>query len=302
MLIYIIGKWLSVRAVHLIDRLLESRHADLALRGFVAAVLSTVFFIVVILAAVQQLALNVTSLLAVLGAAGLAIGLALKDSLSNFAAGVMLIVFRPFHVGDWIEAAGAEGEIEGITIFHTLINSGDNKQIIVPNSKIYEGTITNYSAKPTRRIDLVIGVGYADDLKRANALMLEVIGAESRILIDPVPLVAVNELADSSVNFEVRPWVERGDYWPVRRLLIENFKAAFDANGISIPFPHAPLPDNINPSRNAVWPASDALIAIGTKQAASDHYTPIQAGLSISMNWCTRPNCAATWAATAGAP
>lgn len=236
-LIYIIGKWLSVRAVRLIDRLLESRHADLALRGFAAAVLSTVFTIVVILAAVQQLGLNVTSLLAVLGAAGLAIGLALKDSLSNFAAGVMLIVFRPFHVGDWVEAAGVEGEIEGITIFHTLINSGDNKQIIVPNSKIYEGTITNYSAKPTRRIDLVIGVGYADDLKQAKALMLEVIGAEPRILIDPAPLVAVNELADSSVNFVVRPWVARGDYWPVRRLLIENFKAAFDANGISIPFP-----------------------------------------------------------------
>jgi small conductance mechanosensitive channel len=240
-LIYIVGKWISVRVVRLIEKLMVARHADQALRGFVSAVLSTVFTIIVILAAVQQLGLNVTSLLAVLGAAGLAIGLALKDSLSNFAAGVMLIFFRPFHVGDWVEAAGVSGEIEGITIFHTLMNSGDNKQIIVPNSKIYEGTITNYSTKPTRRIDLVIGVGYSDDLKQAKALILSLLAAESRILPEPAPLVAVDELAESSVNFVVRPWVAKGDYWSVRRQLIENIKASFDAHGISIPFPQTDL-------------------------------------------------------------
>lgn len=236
-LIYLVGKWISVRVVRLIDKLLEARHVDLALRGFIKAVLSTVFTIIVILAAVQQLGLNVTSLLAVLGAAGLAIGLALKDSLSNFAAGVMLIFFRPFRIGDWVEAAGVSGEIEGITIFHTLMNSGDNKQIIVPNAKIYEGTITNYSTKPTRRIDLVIGVGYSDDLKQAKALIVSVMAADPRIMTEPAPLVAVDELADSSVNFVVRPWVAKGDYWSVRRGLIENIKASFDANGISIPFP-----------------------------------------------------------------
>lgn len=236
-MIYVIGKWITVRLVRLIDRLMAARHADLALRGFITAVLSTVFTIIVILAAVQQLGLNVTSMLAVLGAAGLAVGLALKDSLSNFAAGVMLIFFRPFHVGDWVEAAGVSGEIEGITIFHTLMNSGDNKQIIVPNSKIYEGTITNYSTKPTRRIDLVFGVGYSDDLKLAKTLIGQVLAAETRILAQPAALVAVDALAESSVKLAVQPWVNKADYWGVRRALIENIKATFDANGVSLPFP-----------------------------------------------------------------
>lgn len=235
--IYLVGKWISVHIVRLIDKLLVIRNIDQALRGFISAVLSALFTFVVILIAVEKLGINITSLLAILGAAGLAVGLALKDSLSNFAAGVMLIFFKPFKIGDYVDAGGTSGTIEGITIFHTLMTSIDNKQIIVPNSRIYDGTITNYSAKPTRRIDLVIGIGYGDDMKKARELILQAIRSDERLLTDPEPLVAVDELGDSSVNLVVRPWVATADYWGARRALVENIKTAFDAHGVSIPFP-----------------------------------------------------------------
>lgn len=235
--IYLVGKWIGTRLVRLIDKLMEIRNIDQALRGFVSAVLSALFTFVVILIAVEKIGFNITSLLAILGAAGLAVGLALKDSLSNFAAGVMLIFFKPFKVGDYVDAGGTSGTIEGITIFHTLLTSADNKQIIVPNSRIYDGTITNYSAKPTRRIDLVIGIGYGDDMKKARELILQAIRSDDRLLTEPEPLVAVDELGDSSVNLVVRPWVSTADYWGAKRALVENIKTAFDANGVSIPFP-----------------------------------------------------------------
>ncbi|WP_082378774.1 mechanosensitive ion channel family protein [Marinagarivorans algicola] len=235
--IYIIGKWIAGYIVKLIDKGMELRKMDPALRGFLSAILKTVFTFVIMLVAVEQLGINTISLLALLGAAGLAVGLALKDSLSNFAAGVMLILFKPFKIGNFVEAGGVAGVVENIEVFNTIFKSGDNKEIIVPNAQIYGGTITNYSARPTRRIDLVIGIGYGDDMKKARDLILAVLAAETRVLKDPEPVVAVSELGDSSVNFVVRPWVATGDYWPTRWAITEAIKETFDANGVSIPFP-----------------------------------------------------------------
>ena len=235
--IYVIGKWIAGNIVKLIDKAMELRKMDPALRGFLAAILSTVFTFVIALVAVEQLGVNTTSLLALLGAAGLAVGLALKDSLSNFAAGVMLILFKPFKIGDFVEAGGVAGAVEKIEVFNTIFKSGDNKEIIVPNSQIYGGTITNYSARPTRRIDLVVGISYDDDMKKARDLILAVLAADERVLKDPEAVVAVDELGDNSVNFVVRPWVTSGDYWVVKWALLEAIKNTFDSNGITIPYP-----------------------------------------------------------------
>lgn len=236
-LIYIVGKWVAKRIVAVLGKVMEKRGLDEALRNFVSSILSTVLSFVVVLIALEQLGMDTTSLLALLGAAGLAVGLALKDSLSNFAAGVMLILFKPFKIGDFVEAGGIAGVVEKISVFSTQFRTGDNKEIIVPNSHIYGGVITNVSAKPTRRIDMVIGVGYDDDLKKARELIMQVISADERILQEPAPVVAVSELADSSVNFVVRPWVSSADYWAVQWDFLETIKETFDANGVSIPYP-----------------------------------------------------------------
>lgn len=235
--IYIVGKWLAGYVVRLIDKAMELRKMDEALRNFLSAILKTVFTFVIALVAVEQLGINTTSFLALLGAAGLAVGLALKDSLSNFAAGVMLILFKPFKIGDFVEAGGVAGVVEKIEVFNTIFRSGDNKEIIVPNAQIYGGTITNYSARATRRIDLVMGIGYDDDMKKARDLILEVLAKDERVLKEPEAVVAVSDLNDSSVDFVVRPWVATGDYWPTRWAITEAIKESFDANGISIPFP-----------------------------------------------------------------
>ena len=190
-----------------------------------------------ILAAVGQLGVQTTSFIAVLGAAGFAVGLALQGSLGNFASGVLIMIFRPFKSGDFVEAGGTMGIVEAIQIFTTTLRTGDNKTIIVPNGQITSGTITNYSAKDTRRVDLVIGVSYGDDLDKVRRVIEEVIAAEGRVLSEPEPTIGVLELADSSVNFAVRPWVKSSDYWPVYFGLMESFKKRFDQEGISIPFP-----------------------------------------------------------------
>lgn len=235
--IFIIGGFIVKQVVKVINKMMTLRKMDEALKGFLLAIIGTVLKFVILLIAVEQLGVNTTSLLAILGAAGLAVGLALKDSLSNFAAGVMLIIFKPFEIGQFVEAGGVSGVVEKITVFNTIMRTGDNKEIIIPNGQIYGGTIVNYSAKPTRRIDMVMGIGYDDDMKKARQIMLDVINADERVLKDPAPVVAVSELADSSVNFVVRPWVKTPDYWAVYWDLTENIKAAFDANGISIPYP-----------------------------------------------------------------
>ena len=235
--IFIIGGWVISKVLKIVDKLMAVRKMDEALSGFLHAILSSVLKFVLLLIVIEQVGIDTTSLLAILGAAGLAIGLALKDSLSNFAAGVMLIIFKPFNIGHFVEAAGIAGVVEKITVFNTIFRTGDNKEIIVPNAQIYGGVIVNVSAKPTRRIDLVVGIGYGDDIKKARDLMKQIIEADSRILKDPGAVIAVNELGASSVDFVVRPWVNAADYWTVKWELLETIKETFDANGVSIPYP-----------------------------------------------------------------
>lgn len=235
--IFIIGKFIARMISNLLEKAMRKGGTDAMLVGFLGNITYGVLLIAVVLAAVDSLGVNVTSLMAILGAAGLAVGLALKDSLGNFAAGVMIIIFRPFKIGDFITAGGAAGVVDEIGLFATIMHTGDNQRIIVPNSSILGGNITNTSALPTRRIDLVFGIGYEDNIGQARDIMMAVIEADERILKDPAPAIAVGELADFSVNLNVRPWVNSGDYWAVRADLLEIIKVKFDEAGISIPYP-----------------------------------------------------------------
>lgn len=236
-LIYIVGKIIVNILLNVFGKVMARSKYDDMLIDFVKAIVSAVLMLFVIVASLDQLGVDTTSLVAILGAAGLAIGLSLQGSLQNFAAGVMLLVFRPFKAGDFVEAGDAMGVVKSISIFTTVMTTGDNKEIIVPNGRIYGGNITNYSAKETRRVDMVVGIGYDADLKHAKNVLSELIAADERILADPKPLVAVSELADSSVNFVVRPWVKSADYWAVKFAFNEAVKLRFDQEGISIPFP-----------------------------------------------------------------
>ena len=239
--IFVIGRWLARMLVKGVERLMKRAKLDEMLIKFLGNIAYTLLLIIVVLAALEQLGVKTTSALAIIGAAGLAIGLSLQSSLSNFAAGVMLIIFRPFKVGDFVEAGGTSGVVEMINIFSTTMRTGDNREVMVPNGQIYGSTIINYSARDTRRIDLVFGIGYDDDIRKAKELIEQTIQADERILGDPAPTIMLLELADSSVNIAARPWVNTPDYWTVRADLMENVKAAFDANDISIPFPQRDL-------------------------------------------------------------
>ena len=241
LVIFIVGRWLAKTIRNIVKRLMNKAEMDEILTNFVGNMLYFALLIVVVIAALDQLGINTTSVMAIFAAAGLAVGLALKDSLSNFAAGVMLVFFKPFKAGDFIEAAGITGVVEQLRIFSTVMRTGDNREITIPNSHIYGGTIVNFSARDTRRIDLVFGIGYEDNLKQAKALIEEAMNEDERILKDPAPVILLMELADSSVNFAVRPWVNSGDYWVVRSDLMERVKEKFDTNGISIPYPQQDL-------------------------------------------------------------
>jgi small conductance mechanosensitive channel len=241
LLIFIIGKWIARKISKVLGVLLEKNKVDVTLVGFLSNITYYALLIVVLIAAAGQLGINTTSFLTIVGAAGLAVGLALKDSLGNFASGVMLILFRPFHVGDLVVAAGVTGKIEQITIFTTVINTLDNQRVIVPNGAITADVITNVNANPTRRVDMVFGIGYDDDIALAKKILMDLLEADSRVLNDPAPTVAVAELADSSVNFNVRPWVKTEDYWGVYLDLTEKVKLTFDEAGISIPYPQQDL-------------------------------------------------------------
>ncbi len=228
-----LAKWLS----GLLTKQMRKQGLDEMLVRLVGSTAYIALLAVVALAALEQVGVNTTSALAIFGAAGLAVGLAVKDSLSNFAAGVMIVFFKPFDIGHYIEAAGTAGSVVEVGMFNTTLVSPDNKRVVVPNRLIYNDTIVNYSAEATRRVDLVFGIGYDDDIGKARELIESTIAGDERILKEPAAIVAVNELADSSVNIVVRPWVKREDYWPVRFDMIEKVKRAFDENGISIPFP-----------------------------------------------------------------
>ncbi len=235
--IFIFGKWIARILKSVLIRVLKKSKTDPTIIGFVANIAYVALMVFVVLAALGQLGIQTTSFIAILGAAGLAIGLALQGSLSNFAAGFLMIAFRPFKVGDFIEGAGVAGTVEEISIFTTTLKTGDNKTIIIPNSKISDGNIINYSSKETRRVDLVVGVSYEAKLDHVKAVLEDLVKNEERIMTDPAHLIAVSELADNSVNLVVRAWVKSSDYWPVTFSLTENIKNRFDAEGIGIPYP-----------------------------------------------------------------
>jgi small conductance mechanosensitive channel len=235
--VFIIGRWVAKGVKKVVERLMTKGKVDPTLISFTANLAYIGLLAFIIIAALGQLGIQTTSFIAIIGAAGLAIGLALQGSLSNFAAGFLLIIFRPFKVGDLIEGAGVFGVVEAIQIFTTQLKTADNKTVIVPNAKLTDDNIVNWTVKGTRRVDMVFGIGYEDDIDKARSLMEAVIAEDSRILKDPAPQISVSELADSSVNFVVRPWVKVEDYWGVYFDLTEKIKKSFDANNVSIPFP-----------------------------------------------------------------
>ncbi|MCV2883481.1 mechanosensitive ion channel [Aestuariibacter sp. AA17] len=235
--IFVLGRIVASILVNILGRVLSKSKYDEMLISFICSIVSAILLLVVIVASLDQLGVDTTSIVALVGAAGLAIGLSLQDSLKNFASGVMLFIFRPFKQGDFVEAGGVSGTVRSITVFTTMMTTPDNKEIIVPNGKIYGNNITNFSAKPTRRVDMVFGISYDSDLREAKALLETMVKEDERILEEPAPVVAVSELADSSVNFVVRPWVNASDYWAVKFDLTEKVKLRFDEAGIVIPYP-----------------------------------------------------------------
>ncbi|MFY0664595.1 MAG: mechanosensitive ion channel [Natronospirillum sp.] len=236
-IVFLVGKWLVSIVSKRLSSVMTKARLDPMLVVFLGNIINAVLLLVVVVAALSQLGIETTSLVALLGAAGIAVGLALKDSLSHFAAGVMIILFRPFKAGDYVEVADTGGTVMKITVFSTELKTPDAKQVIVPNGSIFGSNVVNYSAMDTRRIDLIIGIAYDADMKKAKNVIMEVLKAHPSVLPEPEPLVAVSELADSSVNLVVRPWVNTPDLWPTRFALIEQIKEALDANDITIPFP-----------------------------------------------------------------
>jgi len=235
--IFLIGKFLVRLVVSAISKVMQKQSVDKTLETFICNLVRISLMVVVVIAAIGALGIQTTSFIAIFGAAGLAVGLALQGSLSNFASGVLIVLFRPYRVGDFIEAAGISGSVEQVQILTTILRTGDNKQIIVPNSQIMDSIITNYSANDTRRVDMVVGVSYDDDLDKVRKTLEELLAADERVLSEPAPLIAVSALADSSVNFVVRPWVKSADYWGVMFEMTEAIKKRFDKEGISFPFP-----------------------------------------------------------------
>ena len=235
--IFIIGRWIVKKISSFIEKLMKKGGVDATLSAFIMNVVNILLMVVVILAAVTELGVNTTSFIAILGAAGLAIGLSLQGILGNIGSGVILILFRPFQVGDTISAAGETGTVESITLFNTVLLTPDNKVILAPNSAIAAGNIVNFSKQKERRVDFVFGIGYDDDLKLAKATLQEIIDADDRILKDPASFIGVGELGDSSVNFTVRVWVKAEDYWSVYFDTNEKVKLTFDEKGITMPYP-----------------------------------------------------------------
>jgi len=236
-IIFVVGRWAAKLVSKVVAKVMTKAKIDPTLVNFVQDLCYVALLAFVVIAALEKLGVNTASFAVVVGAAGLAIGFALQGSLGNFAAGVILIIFKPFKVGDFVELGGKMGTVKEIQIFNTILSSPDNVRVIVPNSQVTGSSIMNYTVNGTRRVDMVVGVSYEDDLKKARKVIEDILAADSRILKDPAPTVAVSELGDSSVNFVVRPWVNSADYWAVRFDTIRDVKIALDKNGITIPFP-----------------------------------------------------------------
>jgi small conductance mechanosensitive channel len=237
-LMWVVGSIIFRYVLKGIEKVMDKREYEVSLKKFLLDLLGWIFKIVLILAVLGTVGVETTSFAAILAAAGLAIGLALQGSLGNFAGGVLILIFKPFKAGDFIKAQGESGTVKEITIFTTKLRTTDNKEIIIPNGSLSNGNITNFSTEPTRRVDVTFGVGYDSDIKTTKEVIMSVINANDLILKDPAPAVNVSELADSSINFFTRVWVNKDDYWPVNFYMIENTKEALDAAGIEIPYPH----------------------------------------------------------------
>jgi len=237
-LVFIVGKWIATKITALLVKVLKKvKGMDHTLIKFLENIVYYILMIIVTLTALSEIGIETTSFLAILGAAGLAIGLALKDSLGNFASGVMIILFKPFKVGDVVTAGGVTGCVNEVGIFNSIFISPDNQKIIIPNGVITSGSIININANDTRRVDLLVGIGYDDDIKKAKEVLNDIVSSNEKVLKEEGITVAVSELADSSVNFVVRAWVKTPDYWDVKFTLTENVKLRFDEEGISIPYP-----------------------------------------------------------------
>jgi len=235
--IFVIGRWLAKLLKSLLEKTMERAKVDHAIVGFTSSLVHAALMVFVILAALNQVGVQTTSFIAVLGAAGLAVGLALQGSLANFAAGVLILLFRPFKVGDFVEGAGATGVIKVIHIFTTTLNTPDNKRVIIPNAKMMGDNIINYSAEGTRRLDLTACISYGDSIDTAKAALMDEISKCEMVLKDPEPFVGVSAMNDSSVDLAVRPWVKAADYWPAFFALNEAIKKRLEAEGCTIPFP-----------------------------------------------------------------
>ena len=245
-LIFIIGKWAVNKITTLIKNVMEKAKIDKTLSEFAESLIYFVLFLMVILASLNALGINTTSFIAVFGAASLAVGLALQGSLANIGAAVLIIVFRPFKVGDFIEAGGASGTVSDVNLFSTIISPVDNRTIIVPNAAVIGGNITNFSNKPQRRVDHVFGIGYDDDLKLAKTVLMEIMKEDERILKEPAPFVAVSELGDNSVKLLTRAWVDTPNYWNVHFEMLEKVKLTFDEKGLSFPYPQMDIHSDKN--------------------------------------------------------
>ncbi|HIQ42383.1 mechanosensitive ion channel family protein [Ectopseudomonas khazarica] len=232
----LIGWWLISKLTASIGRILEARNVDRALGSFIGSLVRIVLRILLLISVASMVGVETTSFIAMIGAAGLAIGLALQGSLANFAGGVLIMLFRPFRAGDWIEAQGVSGSVDNIQIFHTTLKTADNKVVIVPNGNLSNGHITNYSREPRRRADINVGIDYSSDIKRAREVLLE-IAKDPRVHLDPAPVVFVTGLGDSAVNLSLRVWVATGDFWPVTFSFTELAKERLTEAGIGIPFP-----------------------------------------------------------------
>ena len=232
-----IGWWLIGRIVSSLGHFMDKRHADPMVTGFLSSLLSALLRVLLLLSVAGMVGIETTSFIALIGAAGLAVGLALQGSLANFAGGVLILFLRPFRAGDYIEAQGTAGTVESIMIFHTILRTADNKVIILPNGSLSNGTITNYSRKPTRRVDINVGIDYTDDIKKARSVLLGLAAADQRVLKDPAAVVYLTSLGDNSVNLSLRMWTNSADYWGVFFELQEQMKEAFDREGLSFPFP-----------------------------------------------------------------
>lgn len=235
--ILLVGRWIAGTISRLVNKTLQARGVDIAVSQFAGSLSYAVIFAFTIVAALSHIGVQTASMIAALGAAGLAIGLALQGSLSNFAAGILIIIFKPCRVGDYVDAGGVSGTVQDISLLATCLLTPDNKRIMVPNAGIMSGPITNYSAMPTRRVDLVIGISYDADIAQAKTAIEEILNSDERVLKDPAYTVAVVALADSSVNLVVRPWVEKANYWPVYFELTEGIKNKLDSIGVGIPYP-----------------------------------------------------------------